>query len=526
MQQDHENTQDSNESKQATVISNKELSGKSISFSDIREHISGPVISIILHVILIIFLTFIIVIDKPEEDPSKDPDITITDIKVPKIKKMQKIPNPEKTENKLEMKIDRPEIEIKAIDLDVDKITFKKSIIPVRIPNFNDVKPAGTNNTLPPGMDNRKPELIDVKLVEYDAPPGTEDAVLRGLHWLKDNQNPDGSWGDSAKKNYAAYTGMALLAFLAHGETPTSKEFGPTVDKAIKKLVEMVGPEADKVPGGYRHGIAMYALTEAYALTRITMLKSVVDKGISRIIKGMNSQGSFDYGYKLGGRSDLSVAGWNYQALKAAFAAGCEVEGLEEAIDRAVNLGLKKTHYDSGKQMFCYGAGSGAKSTMTAVGVLCLQLFGEGKSREAKGGLEVLKSPDYFWMDWKGKGQKGNIGWDLYQWYYQTQAIFQGTGGKGRTWKAWNKMFASHLMKQQKSDGRWETPAFENNPAKKGHDEAMLKGLDQPVYATSLCCMMLEVYYRYLPTFKVAKVVIEKDTEEDNRDDDFGLSLE
>ena len=32
-----------------------------------------------------------------------------------------------------------------------------------------------------------------------------------------------------------------------------------------------------------------------------------------------------------------------------------------------------------------------------------------------------------------------------------------------------------------------------------------LWSFNQPVYATSQCCLMLELYFRYLPTFKVAK---------------------
>ena len=47
-------------------------------------------------------------------------------------------------------------------------------------------------------------------------------------------QNPDGSWGTGA---HSAFTGLALLTFLAHGETQTSKHFGVTVRKAMEWMV-------------------------------------------------------------------------------------------------------------------------------------------------------------------------------------------------------------------------------------------------------------------------------------------------
>ena len=47
----------------------------------------------------------------------------------------------------------------------------------------------------------------------------TEGAVLKALRWLKKTQQSDGSWKPSPVSN----TGLAILAFLAHGETPSSK---------------------------------------------------------------------------------------------------------------------------------------------------------------------------------------------------------------------------------------------------------------------------------------------------------------
>ena len=93
----------------------------------------------------------------------------------------------------------------------------------------------------------------------------------------------------------------------------------------------------DKSQGkGYGHAIKTYALAEAYAMTGVSMLEDTMNKGIRIIIDGQQKSGCFNYNYKQD-RQDLSIAGWNYQALKAAYGGGCEEEGLNDAIYKAVN---------------------------------------------------------------------------------------------------------------------------------------------------------------------------------------------
>jgi hypothetical protein len=62
-------------------------------------------------------------------------------------------------------------------------------------------------------------------------------------------------------------------------------------------------------------------------------------------------------------------------------------------------------------------------------------------------------------------------------------------------------MFARELITNQFRDGHWENG--DHSPG--------------PVYTTAFCCLMLEVYYRYLPTFKKAEDAPEvKATAEDD----------
>ena len=66
----------------------------------------------------------------------------------------------------------------------------------------------------------------------------SEKAIVAALHWLKSHQESDGSWkcGQSAPVGAA----LATLAFLGHGETPDSQEFGQTVTKGLLYLAQHI----------------------------------------------------------------------------------------------------------------------------------------------------------------------------------------------------------------------------------------------------------------------------------------------
>lgn len=310
----------------------------------------------------------------------------------------------------------------------------------------------------------------------------TEASVVKALEWLKANQKPDGSW--EPKSDAPAMTGLALLAFLAHGETTSSEKYGPTVEKAIRFLVSVQKPGGEMTEinqhGVYEHAIASYAVSEAYGLTRIPSLKPVMEKATAVILAGQQSGGSWDYHYKKEGRADLSVAGWQIQALKSALMSGAENPGLKEAIEKAVEC--VKTFQNPEHGLFGYTdnkVGASMRPSMTGVAVLCLQIGGQADSPEARKGLNALQSAD---CDWNQPTE-----WPMYAWYYITQAKYHRGGSE---WQAWNNDFAREFTKNQNADGSWNTPS-------KTHETAQ-----GPVYSTALAALTLQVYYRFLPSYK------------------------
>lgn len=87
-----------------------------------------------------------------------------------------------------------------------------------------------------------------------------------------------------------------------------------------KEFLSELDSKSNAAP--YEHGIAAYALAEAYSMTRygtkrIPNLREAVLGSIDVIVKGQDSEGGWNYGYGApsGGGPDMSVSGWQIQAM-------------------------------------------------------------------------------------------------------------------------------------------------------------------------------------------------------------------
>ena len=346
---------------------------------------------------------------------------------------------------------------------------------------------------LPPAMADRcSPNGRMARLQKSGGKAEAEQAVVRGLRFLMGVQNPDGSFGG---QNKVAMTGLALLAFLGHCETPDSPEFGNTVRRAIDWLVAVGAKNKGKMALGgghwaYEHGIGTYALGEAYALTGELEIEPVFIQAMDRIVYGQGNDGGWMYQMDKETPSDTSVSGWQVQALKSAYLSGLAINGVEEALTKS-NDNMRRVYKESGKGgTFGYRQPGQHHGSLTGAGALCMQIWKEGGSKEVKGALKhLVDSVDHF----EYKGPKAN----LYSWYYDTQACFMKGGS---TWTRWNRVFQDELLGNQAPDGSWP-PAGGGAAGKNGLNyRTGAGGSSAAVYRTSLCVLMLEVYYRYLPT--------------------------
>ena len=355
---------------------------------------------------------------------------------------------------------------------------------------------------IPKDYEARQPGARGAALAGYGGGSATEAAVLKSLRWMAKNQAEDGSWGQTKP----AMTAFALLSFLAHAETPSSEEFGPTVDRAIKFLLASAG-DGEKFLGTdgheYTYPIATYALCEAYGMTKDAAVKTVAEKALERIIKGQHESGGWDYNLKQTAREDTSYMGWCAQALKAGRAAGLDVAGLEEACKLSVR-GFQKNYAESETGVgFGYTTPS-AGHALSPVGTLCMQINGASDAAEVMRTREAYRA-DAKWktydLDNPAPGKAA-----LYYWYYLTQVHFYSGGDE---WNEWNRIFAPELVRKQAVISEEESGYTDHKdmpraigywPQYQGHGST-----EGPIFGTCLATLQLEVYYRYLPNFITAR---------------------
>ncbi|MFH0953337.1 MAG: prenyltransferase/squalene oxidase repeat-containing protein [Verrucomicrobiota bacterium] len=464
------------------------------------DHVWGPTGSLIIHVILIVALLRFVTYTATEKAPEvevviMEPDATDLEEFQKELDKIEDMPEMVEAVTPPDVQVEvetPPDVEPSAFASAEPTVDF--AALDVR----NDIQSPLVMRGL---FQGRSAAGRSSALKNYGGQWGqfTEAAVVKALEWLKRKQAPDGSWGP----NKTAMTGLGLLTFLAHGETTSSEKYGQTVEKAIRFLISQQDAEGrfcktDDQPGPYAHGIGTYAISEAYGLTRIPSLKPVMEKAIQVIVNGQQPKGGWNYNYSKGARRDTSVGGWQIQALKSAYIAGAENPGLKEAMERAVEDIKSVQELETGR--FYYTDTSGHKTdSITGIAVLCLQLLGHSTDKETRNGLQALTGAS---CDWDKPEP-----WPMYAWYYITQAKFhQG----GQTWSGWNSKFARLYVKNQNEDGSW-TSAGANLQGDNGKEVNL-----GPVYSTTLAALTLQVYYRFLPTYK--PIAVEPVTQTDTND--------
>ena len=332
----------------------------------------------------------------------------------------------------------------------------------------------------------------------------SERAVTAALHWIARHQNKDGSWGLESYLSHckdptcrgpgsvntpAGATALALLPFLAAGQTHDSRgPFKANVYAGLYYLFQHQQPDgslAGKLM--YAESLATITLCEAYGMSGDKGLGHAAQAAVRFIESVQHAQGGWRY--SPGEEGDTSVTGWCVMALKSAKMAGLSV--TPAVFDNAKKF-LKLVARGKSQGLYAYMPGDGTGNpagpnrNMTAVAMLVQQYL--GRTRDDPMMVEGVTHLLHNLPDAKFR--------DFYYWYYATQVLHNI---QGPDWDSWNRKMRRILIESQIREdccaaGSWDPIA----PAKVPFAEQGGR-----LFVTSLAALTLEVYYRYLPLYKL-----------------------
>jgi hypothetical protein len=327
----------------------------------------------------------------------------------------------------------------------------------------------------------------------------TEQAVQAALKWLADNQSSDGRWSarqfgagrelrvlgqdrqNAGIRADTAMTGLALLAFLAAGNTHQDGPYRENVRRGLQMLLNAqtsdgsLGGDADWYAYMYSHGMAAIALSEAYGMSRDARLRRPVERAVGFTLACQNrTTGGWRYARNDDG--DTSQLGWQLMVLKSAELAGIPMP--QESRAGAIRF-LNSVASGEHRGLASYRPGERATRAMTAEALACRQFVGIAQNAAAN-----REAGDHLLGELPGEGVE-----NLYYWYYGTMAMYHL---QGTHWERWNEALQRTLLASQVKTGP-QTGSW--------HPTCLWGGYGGRVYSTALAALSLEVYYRYLPLY-------------------------
>ncbi|MFT7668814.1 MAG: squalene cyclase [Planctomycetota bacterium] len=341
--------------------------------------------------------------------------------------------------------------------------------------------------------------------------PKQKQAVDKGLRWLANEQNKDGSWTakigyklnndynfTSTNNGHVGVTSLACMAFLAGGNLPGRGPYGDNIERGLDFILDSV--QEDGYVTRYRtrmysHAFATLFLAEVYGTTRREDVKNKLQKAVDFIVKSQNEDGGWRYEpYAI--ESDMSIVVCQVLALRAARNIGIRVPRgtVDRAAKYVVDSAVTDDHRSNSRQSYGYSnspqagtfsyqkeAFSRSTFPLTAAGVTALHGLGIYSDKSIEQGIEFLNREMPSFNRNQGIRKRGHY-FFWYGHYYGVQAMY--TVG-APYWKPYFEEVRDLLLSMQVEDGSWP-----NNTG------------PGPVFGTALAVLILEIPYRFLPIFQ------------------------
>ena len=320
-------------------------------------------------------------------------------------------------------------------------------------------------------------------LIRYgdQVPPDVEQIYQRGLQFLAQTQQQDGSW--RSRQQGSGITGLCLMAFLAHGEDPNFGRYGPNIRKATISIIQSQNPTTGYIKSTmYHHGFAMLALAEAYGTVDETLLWSghadqsnrrsigeALELAVRCTVTSHNKSNRGGWRYSPNsGDSDTSVSGAVLMGLLAARNAGIEVP--DKTIDGALDY-FKSCTSEAGTVAYTQGMGGFSDSMNRSAIAALVYAIGKRKDwQEYRATVEFVSER----LDHQSSSHPS------YFRYYMAQALFQGDF---EAWSKWRRENTQLVRGMQHEDGSVDS----------SYDKA---------YGTAMALLSLALEYRFLPIYE------------------------
>ncbi|MBA4191528.1 MAG: hypothetical protein C0467_26410 [Planctomycetaceae bacterium] len=344
-----------------------------------------------------------------------------------------------------------------------------------------------------------------------------EDAVDKGLEWLKRNQAADGHWGGQGEAYPTAMTALAGMALLMEGSNLKEGKYSEQITKAVEWYLKkgqqpngLLGFNQNGNFGSYMHGhgFATMFLACAYGEAEDKEQQAKLEKAVKKACD-FTAKAQINRKHPVGGGKTVDIGGWGYtsaaengggdegsitvtqlQALRAARNAGIAVS--KEVMDKALAF-LEACTTPNGGLIYSYANGTAMNGSerppITAAAVACSFSAGQYKGDLAKKWIKFCKE--------KIPIAKGRIAHDEYQSYYFAQFMYvlgdDRYGGlfpneDKSTWMTWTKykeaMYPYLVGQQDKSSGAWTS------------------GFIGPVFTTSVNLCILQLEKGILPIYQ------------------------
>ncbi len=279
-------------------------------------------------------------------------------------------------------------------------------------------------------------------------------SITQGLDWLAAKQSSRGSWEASDSAYPCAMTGMAGIALLCEGSTPTQGKYSENVRKAVEFLLSrsrtngLIGDPKSDDRYTYGHGFGMLFLSQVVGEEEFADHRQEIIDVLTRAVeftgKAQTREGGWGYVSAADGSNfdEGSTTITQVQALRGCRNAGIPVP--KEIVDKAISY-IHRCSIQGGAGGVQYNiGGGGGRPPISAAAIACLYNAGEYDDSYVPKLLTYCDKTLQI-------GERDDGHWHYAHYYFAQVKYRQG----GKEWENYRDKIYRKIINEAASDGSW-----------------------------------------------------------------------